>query len=337
MTRGPSDIERVFELIDGYRKTCLVVAAVQIGLFEQLREPRKEEALAEALGAHAPSLHRLLRALRTIGLVQLGEDGVSLTSKGRVLLHRELVACEWAKLVGEEYLLAWANLRHSVMTGQNAFEEVFHAKAWEHRQRHPHLDRAFNAVTAGDQRRTLGALLSSYDLSASRTIVDVGGGHGGLLAGILSRLPSANGIVFDQPHVVAGADAVLEAARVKERCTTVGGSFFESVPSGADTYIMKHVLHNWDDADATQILSRCASAMSPESKLLVLEHVIDDDEDAATAMLDIHMLAVLGGRERTEAEYRSLFAAAGLRLLRVVPTRPGVVDILEVSLDQRGA
>jgi hypothetical protein len=329
-----SDITRILEMINGYQQTCIVVAALQLDIFEQLaRAPATAEQLAREIRADETSLARLLRALVVLDLVATEADEFRISPTGKLLLQSGMGAGmrAWALLVGGEYLAAWGNLKHSVMTGDVAFESVFGTTAWEHRAAHPELDAAFNQVTSGEQRRALAAVLRAYDFSAARRIVDVGGGHGNLVAGILTKHPQASGIVFDQPHVVAGAGPGLASAGVATRCEVIGGSFLETVPPGGDLYLLKHVLHNWRDAECVTILERCRAAMQPGAKLLVLENIVPDDPRAAPplVMLDLHMMAVLGGRERTRAEYERLLAAAGLRCARVIVTREAAPDIIE--------
>jgi hypothetical protein len=213
-----------------------------------------------------------------------------------------------------------------VITGKPAFEHVFGASAWEHRKQSPELNDCLNRTMADDQMRTRGSIPAAYDFSASGLVVDVGGGQGALLAEILAQYPQPTGLVFDQPHVVAGAPDVLAAAGVQKRCRVVSGSFFESIPSGGDTYILQHVLHNWTDERGETILRNCRSAMEAGSVLLVIENIMPEEaEDAEPAehlvMLDLHMMVMLGGRERTRSEYQSLLRSAGFDLLRSVGTR----------------
>ncbi|HEY4055965.1 MAG TPA: methyltransferase, partial [Kofleriaceae bacterium] len=298
-----SDIARILEMVNGYQETCIVVAALQLGMFEQLaKQPRKPAELAQDIGADPIAVGRLVRALAVLKLVE-GTDEIALTGSGKLLLEKGFGAGirAWALLVGGEYLAAWGNLAHSVKTGGVAFEHVFGMSAWQHRAQHPELNASFNRVTTGEQLRAIEGVLRAYDFTDRACIVDVGGGHGNLVAGVLKKYPAARGIVFDQPHVVEGAPAALETAGVAARCTVVGGSFLESVPTGGDTYVLKHVLHNWSDADCVTILERCRAAMPADGKLLVLENVIPDDPTTARdlVMLDLHMMTVLGGRERT--------------------------------------
>ena len=321
-----TDRARLLELVHGYRATCTIVAALGLGLFDALRAAAlNEELLARRLGAHRPSLHRILHALKVLGLVEDQPAGVALTAMGRLMVDADAGVRERVVLVGQEYLPAWQEMRHAVMTGETAFERVFRMSAWEHRKRRPELDECLNRTMADDQMRTGGSVPAAYDFSSCRLIVDVGGGQGALLAEILAQCPQPTGIVFDQPHVIAGAPAVLAAAGVQARCRVVGGSFFESVPSGGDTYILQHVLHNWDDERCEAILRNCRAAMNAGGALLVVENIVPDAADPTEhlAMLDLHMMVMLGGRERTRGEYESLLRLAGFDLARSVSTRAG--------------
>jgi hypothetical protein len=331
-----SDVGRVLEMIHGYRQTCIVVAAVKIGLFDCIgTRVVSEDVLCRELGAHATSLGRLLVALRSLGLVEVREGGLALTSGGRMLLKEGFGAGlrAWALLIGHEYLTAWGHLDETVRSGKIAFDDAFGMSAWEHRSRHPELNDAFNVVTSGVQLRTISALLRAYDFAGASCVVDVGGGFGHLMAGVLSKHPRLSGILFDQPHVVAGA--AFEPG-VGQRARVVGGSFLDSVPSGGvgAVYLLKHVLHNWSDDDCVRILVNCRSAMGATGVLLVIENVLPANavaDDLELVMLDMHMMAVNGGRERTEREYERLAADAGLRLRRIIPTRDGAPDVIEMA------
>jgi hypothetical protein len=318
-------------LIQGYRTTCIVVTALKLGLIDELRAaPMNEEVLANRLGAHPPSLKRFLRALKAIGLIANSEADICLTSTGRLLLEGDAGVRERAMLVGGEYLAAWQDLRYSVMTGKPAFENVFGMSAWEYREQHPALGECVNRTMADDHRRSGGAVSAAYDFSASRLVVDVGGGEGALIAEILARCPNTAGIVFDQPHVVGGAAGILSAAGVHNRCQVTGGSFFDFVPAGGDTYILQHVLHDWSDERCAVILRNCRSAMDDESTLLVVENVIPDGADPALGlvMLDLHMMVMLGGRERTRSEFQSMLRSAGFEVVRSVSMRAQIAMLV---------
>ena len=317
---------RLLDLLHGYRATCLIVTALELGVFDQLQAaPLDDEILSARLGAHGPSLRRLLRGLELLGLVEQHAAGVALTATGRLLIDADAGLRERALLVGSEYVPAWLDLRHAVMTGEPAFDHVFGMSAWEYRRRRPELNEALNRTMADDQRRGRGSIADAYDFSACRLVVDVGGGQGNLLAEILARYPRPAGVLFDQPHVVAGAAAALSAAGVQHRCRVVGGSFFESVPGGGDAYLLQHVLHDWSDERCAVILRNCRAAMGATGVLLVVENLVPADADptAHLVMLDLHMMVMLGGRERTRREYRSLLHSAGFDLARSIGTRAG--------------
>ncbi|GFG49869.1 hypothetical protein MAGR_13100 [Mycolicibacterium agri] len=172
-------------------------------------------------------------------------------------------------------------------------------------------------------------VVGAYDFSRFDTVVDVGAGHGLLLGAILQKYPTTRGILFDSPSVVEGAPTLLKAAGVSERCAIIGGSFFESVPAGGDAYVLKHIIHDWDDDDALRILRNVRAAMRPHAKVLLVEMVVpDDDREHMAKLLDLEMLVALAGRERTAAQYAELLGRAGLRYTRTVPT-VGPVSLIE--------
>ncbi len=321
---------RLHELVHGYRTTCVIVAALELGLIEALRAaPVAEAHLAKRLDAHEASLKRFLRALSSLDVIEYRPEGVALTTSGRLLLEGDAAMRERAILARDEYLHAWLRLSHSVKTGDPAFDHVFGMSAWEHRRRNPELNECMNRTMADDHSRARGAIAEAYDFSNCRLVIDVGGGHGALLAEILGRHPRSKGLLFDQPHVVAGATNLLGQAGVLERCEIVGGSFFDRVPSGGDLYLLQRVLHDWSDPHCKAILHNCRAAMEPGTTLLVIENLIPDrDEPSANlVMVDLHMMAMLGGRERTSGEYRSLLEASGFELVRSLSAR-GNAEIL---------
>jgi hypothetical protein len=215
------------------------------------------------------------------------------------------------------------------MTGDAAFDTVFGMSAWEHRERHPELNECMNRTMADDHSRARGAIAEAYDFSTCRVIVDVGGGHGGLLAEILARYPQPRGLLFDQPHVISGAPSLLARAGVVERCEIVGGSFFDRVPAGGDLYLLQRVLHDWSDRHCQSVLRNCRAAMRGGSTLLVIENLLPDHgpPPANLVMLDLHMMAMLGGKERTHGEYRALLESNGFELVRSLSAR-GSTEIL---------
>jgi hypothetical protein len=322
----------LFQLLDGYRATCLLTTAVRTGLVERLaRGSAPVGRLALDLGLHEDSLARLLRALAALEVVRpAGAGAFELGRLGRQL-RDDPFARDLALLTAEEYLPAWVGLRHSVATGENAFEHVFGESAWRHRERHPELNDAFNRLMTRFQDRAAAAIARSFDFSRRGLVVDVGGGRGRVLAGILAAHAHVRGIVFDQPHVVAAAAQEIEASSLGARCSAVGGSFFESVPAGGDVYLLRHVLHDWSDDDCLRILRACRAAMGASSVLLVVESVMPEDGkhvSARHALLDLQMLLVPGGRERSEREYAALLDASGFAWVRTIANETGG-DVIE--------
>jgi hypothetical protein len=348
-TGGPSaeptldDRQRLQRLVDGYLGTALVYVAAKLGLADLLADgPRASDDLARATQCHADALRRLLRGLVALGVLAETEDGrFALSPVGAWLRHEHPLSLRpLAVLTGEEFLAAWGDLLHSARTGETAFPHVFGMTVWEHRARHPELNAQFNrwmgqlTQLANSEQ----ALVAAYDFSALRTICDVAGGQGALLAALLAASPASCGWLFEQPHVLAEAPALLDAAGVAARCALVAGDIFAAYPDelhGLAAYVLKNIIHDWDDAHSRVLLQRCRQAMGPRSRLLLVERLLPGRvlDDPATIWMDLRMLAGAGGRQRTEAEYRALCAAAGLALTRVLPTPSGfsIIEALPVA------
>ena len=228
-------------------------------------------------------------------------------------------------MIGQEAFHAWGDLLYSVQTGGCAFEKAYGKPLFEFLGEHPEKARIFDAAMTSVHGRESAAMLDAYDLSNIGTFVDVGGGNGKTLMAVLARYPSLQGVLFDVPHVVEAAGLNFQDAGLAARCRSVGGSFFEEIPSGGDVYLLRHIIHDWYDQQATQILRNCRRAMHQGAKLLVVESVIlPGNEPAIGKMLDLAMMVLPGGMERTETQYRALLAAAGLQLERIVPTAADV-------------
>src|SRR5262245_4099906 len=324
--RSPRD--QVFQTIADFWAAQAVHAAARLGLADHLAErPRSAAELAAATRTHAPSLARLLRALAAVGVLRESAGRYRLTPFGEALRTgtpgslRPLVLT----VLGGEHYRAWGSLPHSIETGQPAFDHVHGQSVWDYYSRHPEEAAVFNdAMTAGTAA-VAPAVLEAFDFSPYRTVVDVGGGHGNFLASILEANPDARGVVFDAPHVVAGARAQLAARGLAGRCEAVGGDFFESVPAGGDLYVMKWIIHDWDDRRALAILRNCRRAIGNSGgRLLLVEFVLSEGGEAFGPLVDLDMLVMAGGKERTEDEHRSLLAEAGFRLTVVRPTRSKV-------------
>lgn len=318
--------EALREQIMGFRTTQMIHVAARLGLADLLAAgPRSVAELAAAAGAEPQALHRLLRALASLGIFAQDEAGDFVLTAQAELLRSDVQGSlrDIALLYGEDWLWqAYGNMTHSVRTGAPAFTKTHGQPFYSYLHEHPRAAARFNAAMNGFSGHETAAILEAYDFSAARSVVDIGGGHGALLAALLRAHPQLTGTLFDLPSVVAGAELALGEMGIAERVRTVAGDFFDEAPAGADLYVMKSVLHNWDDADASRILATCRTAMKPEARLLAIERVLPQGNAPAEAKLfDINMLVVAGGCERTELEYRRLLEAAGLELGRIAATR----------------
>ncbi|MGD0946468.1 MAG: methyltransferase [Candidatus Binatia bacterium] len=310
-------------LIDGYRISQAIHVAAVLGVADHMAAgPRASDEIAAAVGAHPQSLYRLLRALAAVGVFREHEHRrFSLTAMGECLRSdAEQSMRPSATYLGQAYRWqTWGQLLHSVKTGENAFRALHGVDPWTYRERHPEQSAIFNAAMTANSRFVDGALVEAYDFSRFGRIADIGGGQGPLLAAILAANPQARGVLFDLPNVIATAAPVLEAAGVGNRCEVVGGSMFESVPEGCAAYLMKFVLHDWDDADCVRILQNCRRAMQSDARLFVIERLVGaPNEGPAVKLSDLNMLLVTGGQERTREEFAALFRAGGFRLADIL-------------------
>jgi hypothetical protein len=334
---GQTPAMMLFQLTTGHYISRAIYVAARLNVADFLAGgPRTHDELAQATQTHAPSLRRLLRLLASAGVLAEQEDGrFALTPVGE-WLRSDIPGSRraWALLInGPMVEKTWGELLYSVRTGEVAFEHAFGMNAFEYMSRHPEELKTFNEAMTGVTTQTAVAVAAAYDFSSLQTLADVGGGHGVLLITILKANPKLHGVLFEQPHVAEGAKKQIEAAGLSGRCEIVGGDFLQSVPRGADGYMLKHVIHDWNDRDSATILSNCRKAMAPGGKLLLIESVAPERMEPTwssqiIAGSDINMLVSIGGRERTEAEYRALYDAAGFRLTRVIPTQalPSVLE-----------
>jgi hypothetical protein len=319
----PPERNALFGMIGGYQLTQLVHVAAVLGIADLLGDgPKSADNLAAQTGANSDRLYRVMRALAALGLFEEREARTfALTPMSDLLRadHPESLRPMAIFLGGASYR-AWEELLYGVMTRETPAEKVFGMPGFEYLQRDVEAGSAFDATMTGITRRAVAGTLEGYDFSSARTVVDVAGGQGILMAGILQAHPHLRGILFDQPKVMANAERVLEEAGVADRCERVGGDFFRAVPGGGDIYILRNVIHDWDDMPATTILANCERAMAEDGKVLAMESVVDAGEKSVAAkMLDVQMLVMTGGRERTVEEFRKLYAAAGLEVARVIP------------------
>lgn len=313
-----TEADRILQLCFGSLLTQLLGAAAELGVADLVADgPRPVDELARATGTQPDALYRVLRALAAQGVFsEVAPRTFGLTPTASVLRDgvpgsmREL-----ARYFGmRSRNHAFVELLHTVRTGEPAFDHVHGTDWWTHLAEHPDDAAIFDNAMGNLARQVHAMALETCDLSDARLLVDVGGGHGHLAAALLNRSPDLRAIVFDLPHVVAGADKVLADAGVADRAETAPGNFFASVPEGGDAYVLSMILHDWDDARAIAILTNVRRAMQPGGKVIVVDAVIPEGDHPHTGkLIDIVMLALLPGRERTEAEFAALFREAGLR------------------------
>ena len=319
-------------MITSYRVSRAIYLAAKLRIADQLKNgPRTAEEMAAWSGVAPRPLYRVLRALASLGLFAQEADG-------RFRLNRLAEPLcvggpdslrAFAVLLGEEQYHAWDDVLETVRTGEPAFERLYGRPIFAYLSEHRRQAKIFDAAMTGVGGRATQAMLDAYDLSDVRCLVDVGGGLGANLTRILGRHPAMGGVLFDQPHVVARARPLLEAAGVSGRCVAEGGDFFATAPGAADAYLLGHILHDWDDEKAGWILDSLRRAMPAGARLLVVEPVLPEGGGPSFGkLLDLHMMVLAGGLERTESEHRRLFAAHGFRLTRVVPTA-GDVSVVE--------
>jgi O-methyltransferase domain len=335
-----SPARELLALLAGPFRAYAIYAAAKLGFADGLADgPKTSSELAEHVGADPDSVHRLLRLLAGLGIVtDGGGDGFSLTPRGELLQSAPGSMRDLAICYGEQFYRPLAELTHSVRTGEPAFPRVFGKPPFDYYAEHAEAARLFDGAMAAGSA-FFAEIPRAYDFSRARTIVDVGGGDGALLAAILAAHPSAAGIVLDRPHVVEATRASLRRHGLADRCEVVAGDFFASVPSGGDVYILSRILHDWEDEPSLALLSACRRAMTRDSELLIIERVIPDDGRPSLALeWDIHMLANTGGRERTEAEYHDLLGRAGFVpcALRPLPLDVSLLVAIEQNAGRAG-
>jgi orsellinic acid C2-O-methyltransferase len=326
-----SDRARLLALINASWTTQVAATAVELGLADLLAQGVSSLAtLAAASGCHAPSLQRLLRALVSLDLCVENQDGTfELTSTGMLLredIPESLAA--WATVCGRQSWLIWHDLAESVRTGKSVRLRTLGVDGFAHLDSDRRKARRFNRAMVNLTQPIAAAIARLIDFSADRGFVDVGGGFGGLAAAILAIHPSLQGVVYDLEHATVDAPAVLAHAGVSDRCQVLTGSFFDGVPPGADTYLLKSILHNWDDERCVNILRQCRRAMPAHARLIVIERIaperpVASPDDQAIARSDLNMLVSCAGQERTLKAYEALLAAGGLHPKRLYTVDAG--------------
>ena len=316
--------QKLDQMITGYWISQAIYAAAKFAIADHLKDgPKTVGELATLSSANPDALYRLLRALASVGIFAEGESRrFSLTPLAEPL-RSDIPGSKraLALMSGDEQFRTWAEIDYSIRTGQIAFDKVFGKPIFDYLGEHPDKARIFDAAMVGIHGRESSAVLNAYDLTGIEVIADIGGGNGSQITEILTKYTKLQGILFDLPHVVERAEARIQASGLQHRCRLVSGSFFDAVPEGAGAYILRHIIHDWDDDKCLTILRNCHRAMSPTSKLLVIESVIPPGNDPfGGKFLDLVMLLIPGGKERTQEEYRALFERAGFELTQIVPT-----------------
>lgn len=316
--------QHVNQLISGYWQSQAVYVAARLRLADELCDgPLTVEELASRTGVQPQPLYRLLRALASLGVFEELADRTFGLNSAAGLLRSDVAGSQWALAVmmGEEHYRAWGELLHSVRTGEPAFEKVYGRPVFEYLAEHPEQAAIFDRAMVSIHGRESSAVADAYDFTPFDAVADVGGGNGSLLCTILQRSPRLHGTLFDLPGVIDRASKTIRDAQLQERVHLVAGDFFESVPSGADAYLLRHIIHDWDDDRAVRILENVHRALAGQGRVLVIESVIPSgNEPFFGKLLDLTMLVIPGGRERTHEEYRHLLGQAGFRLSRVIPT-----------------
>ena len=324
----------------GAMLTQALYVAAKLGVADLLAaKPQHITELSAATKTHERSLYRVLRSLSSIGVFEETEPKVFKNTPYSEALRADVPNSlrNGAIFMGEEWhWRVWGDMLYSVETGKPAWGHIHGAEVFDYFANNPRQAEIFNNAMTDMSVSTAPAVVEAYDFSGINTLTDIAGGHGYLLAQVLKANPNMSGILFDMPQVIAGAGALFEKEGVAERVEKVTGDFFASVPKSADAYIMKHIIHDWDDERATKILQNINEAMTENGKVLIVEVVVPEgNEPHYSKLLDLEMLASPGGMERTAGEYRELLAAAGLRLTRIIPTK-SPFSIIEGIREHKG-
>jgi hypothetical protein len=331
----PSPTEQLFQLCIGYLPAVCLNVVARLSVADHLTNgPKHVDDIASACEVNSDALYRVMRAVCTVGVFTEVEPRRFAQTPMSDLMrqdHPQSLRPFVVFFPNPLHFRSYANLMHSVKTGETTAIPTVGKELFEYLQEDPEESAIFNAAMVNVTQTFIPAVLEAYDFGETRTLVDVGGGHGSVLAAILQKYPNMKGILFDLPHVVEGAGPHLKAMGVAERCATASGSFFESVPSGGDTYIMKNIIHDWNDEKCLVILRNIAVRLKgvPRGKLILLEFALTPgNQPELGKWADIEMLALPGGRERSAEEYRELLGRAGFKLTRVVSTQapPSVIE-----------
>lgn len=333
----PPPEQQMAQFIFGKVVAMAISVAAKLRIADELAaSPLTNAELAHQTGTHDVNLSRLMRALISVGVFGQDSQGrYQLTPLGQLLRTGVKGSMRgMADFMGADWSWkAWGHLMDSVKTGRTAFNDVYGEPCFDYLAKHSEESAVFNEGMAGFSTSIAEAVVKAYDFSHCNTMMDVGGGHGGLLLTILKATPKLQGIIFDAAHVVTGAVEPIHQAGLKERCMTAAGDFFKEVPGHVDAFILKHIIHDWNDIDAARILKTIRTAAKPGSKLFLVEAVIpENDQPHLGKLLDLEMMVIASGRERTQAEYAQLLGQAGFRIEKIIPTQSPVELIEAVAV-----
>ncbi|CAN5516369.1 methyltransferase [soil metagenome] len=311
-----------------------ICVAAKLKLADLVVQPKTATQLASLTQSHPEALYRVMRLLESVGIFYENEHHQFELTPMASLLRSDVknTMHSFAKMMGEDWLWQnWGELMHCVKTGETAQRKVHGMGGFEFFSQHPKAGEVFNKAMTELSESVIPAIVEAYDFAHYPTVADIAGGQGMLLVGILKANPLIAGVLFEQPEVLSGASTLLQHEGALNRVKLLSGDFLESIPAGADLYLMKHILHDWDDEVNKRILSNIQKVMSSESKLLIIEMIVPQgSEPSPSKIMDLQMLIMEGGKERTQAEYGQLLAAAQLQLLRIIPTR-SAYSIIEAS------
>jgi hypothetical protein len=316
---------RMIQMVTGAWTSQTIYVAAKLGIADLLKDgPQSAEVLALQTKVDPPSLYRVLRALASIGVFRETDDRRFDMTPLAEPLRSDVPGSKRALAImfGEEHFVAWGDALESVRTGQPAFERLYGKPIFQYLGDHPEKGKLFDQAMESVHGEETDAMLEAYDFGAGRVVADVGGGNGSLLRKLLAKFPTVRGMLIDLPAVVERARPLMQSAGLLERCDLQTADFFKAIPGGADIYLFRHIIHDWTDEQCRVILTNLRKAIAPTGKLIVAEMVIPPgNERSFGKFLDLNMLIMPGGKERTEDEYRTLFERSGFCLTRIVPTR----------------
>ena len=326
----PEPLQQIMRMVSGYWTSQVLYVAAKLGLADLLKQgPKTAEELASSTQTHPRSLYRLLSSSASLGLFAEDEQKRFSLTPLSDWLRSDVPGSQRATavIVGDLLYRAWGELLCTLQTGRPAFEKVHGLPFFEYLSQNTEQASVFDEAMAIHGWATT-AILEAYDFSGIRMLADIGGGNGSAITMILKKYPDMRGILCDLPGVAERAKQNIQAAGVADRCQVIGGSFMEAVPTGADAYMMRHVIHDWDDEKSAKILKNIYRSMGKDGKLLIGEYVMPSDNTPSMATgSDLVMLVISGGQERTEEEFRALYERAGFCLTRIVPTKVGICVI----------